>query len=221
MVGWWLVRPVHVAASRLAVVLGTNIYVSHTNARVFGTIRPPTPQRKDGYYEGLCTWSSSQTSHPKASITMRLSKIVAEVPVPPSVAAPRCCYVSVYLQVSLNRLPDIWKWGSMYDGAHGPLIDLAQGAPSDPPCDLLQDSIIAAAAEPFSAKYSGIRGIEPLRKALVGEMKTVYGTDIDVGSDDIALTAGCNMAFYATIMALAERGDEVILPIPWYDFLLF
>jgi aspartate/methionine/tyrosine aminotransferase len=47
-------------------------------------------------------------------------------------------------------------------------------------------------------------------------MKSVYGDDIDVTAGDITLTAGCNMAFVATIMALADAGDEVILPVPWY-----
>lgn len=46
-------------------------------------------------------------------------------------------------------------------------------------------------------------------------MKVSYGSDADVTVDDIALTAGCNMAFIATIMSLADAGDEVILPVPW------
>lgn len=47
-------------------------------------------------------------------------------------------------------------------------------------------------------------------------MKTVYGPDIDITQDDIAITAGCNMAFVATVMCLADPGDEIILPVPWY-----
>ncbi|KAG6833441.1 hypothetical protein H0H87_006807 [Tephrocybe sp. NHM501043] len=47
-------------------------------------------------------------------------------------------------------------------------------------------------------------------------MKLIYESDADVTAEDIALTTGCNMAFYATIMTLADAGDEVILPVPWY-----
>lgn len=46
-------------------------------------------------------------------------------------------------------------------------------------------------------------------------MKTVYGQEVDVTQDDIAITAGCNMAFVATVMCLADPGDEIILPVPW------
>jgi aspartate/methionine/tyrosine aminotransferase len=46
-------------------------------------------------------------------------------------------------------------------------------------------------------------------------MRVVYGDHIDLTSDDIVLTAGCNMAFVAVIMALADPGDQVILPVPW------
>lgn len=46
-------------------------------------------------------------------------------------------------------------------------------------------------------------------------MQVVYGNDADVTSEDLALTAGCNMAFIAAVMSLADAGDEVILPVPW------
>lgn len=47
-------------------------------------------------------------------------------------------------------------------------------------------------------------------------MKHVYGTAADVEMEDVALTAGCNMAFVATVMSLADAGDEIVLPVPWY-----
>jgi len=54
-----------------------------------------------------------------------------------------------------------------------------------------------------------------MRKALVEEMKCVYGIDANLSVDDVALTAGCNLAFVAAVMALADAGDEVVLPVPW------
>ena len=33
---------------------------------------------------------------------------------------------------------------------------------------------------------------------------------------DIAITAGCNLAFFAAMMLLARHGDAVLLPTPWY-----
>ena len=46
-------------------------------------------------------------------------------------------------------------------------------------------------------------------------MRHIYGDDTDVSLHDIALTAGCNMAFMATVMSLADAGDEIIIPVPW------
>ena len=55
-----------------------------------------------------------------------------------------------------------------------------------------------------------------MRKALIEEMRVVYGRNSDLGDDDAIITSGCNMAFIAVIMCLAGVGDEVILPVPWY-----
>lgn len=46
-------------------------------------------------------------------------------------------------------------------------------------------------------------------------MRVKYGNNIDLMPDDVVLTAGCNMAFVAAIIALADPGDQVILPVPW------
>jgi aspartate/methionine/tyrosine aminotransferase len=42
----------------------------------------------------------------------------------------------------------------------------------------------------------------------------VYGGRI--GPEDVAITAGCNLAFAAVAMTLARAGDAVIVPAPWY-----
>jgi aspartate/methionine/tyrosine aminotransferase len=42
----------------------------------------------------------------------------------------------------------------------------------------------------------------------------VYGADANLSVDDVALTAGCILAFVAAVMALADAGDEVVLPVP-------
>ena len=70
-----------------------------------------------------------------------------------------------------------------------------------------------------SAAYGDIFGDLAMRKALVEEMKYVYSGNearvVDVKIEDMALTAGCNAAFMAAVMAVAEKGDEFILPVPW------
>lgn len=60
-----------------------------------------------------------------------------------------------------------------------------------------------------------MNGVLEMRKAVIDEIKSVYGCE-DVDVDDVSMTAGCNMSFMAVIMTLAEAGDQVILPVPWY-----
>lgn len=51
---------------------------------------------------------------------------------------------------------------------------------------------------------------------MADEMRTIYGNGIHISPEDMSLTSGCNLAFVAVIMTLADAGDEVILPVPWF-----
>ena len=49
----------------------------------------------------------------------------------------------------------------------------------------------------------------------------MYGINANLSMDDVPLTAGCNQAFVVAVMALANAGDEVMLPMPWLVFPTF
>ena len=125
---------------------------------------------------------------------MRPSPLIAAVAAPPVPAAAR--------------------WKADYDGRLGPPIDLAQAVPGVPPPDELLERLAAAARNPASASYGPITGDPGLRGALAADMAEVYGASL--GPDDIAITPGCNQAFVVAVMALAGRGDAVLVPTPWY-----
>ncbi|MBL8569803.1 MAG: aminotransferase [Phreatobacter sp.] len=111
-------------------------------------------------------------------------------------------------------IPAARAWMTRYGGAFGPAIDLSQAAPGAPPPDDLLQRLGAAAARPEVARYGPILGDELLRAAYAADVASVYGGDI--GPADIAITAGCNLAFLAAVLALAGAGNSVILPRPWY-----
>ncbi len=111
-------------------------------------------------------------------------------------------------------IPAAAQWRAGYDGRLGPLIDLAQAVPGLPPPEALLDRFAAAARRPETATYGPILGDAGLREALAEDVRAVYGGDI--APDDIAITAGCNQAFFVAMLALAKAGDAVILPAPWY-----
>ena len=95
---------------------------------------------------------------------------------------------------------------------------MSQGVPGIPPSPELLNAVARAAADPVACSYGPSDGDPELRVAVAAEMHNVYHDgatgEVDVKAEDVCLTAGCNMAFVAVIMCLAEQGDEIILPVP-------
>ncbi len=96
-----------------------------------------------------------------------------------------------------------------------PLLNLSQAAPADPPPETLRQAIAEAALHDTSAHlYGAVLGRAELRQALAENVSRHYQADVQPAQ--VAITAGCNQAFTATIASLCTEGDEVILPTPWY-----
>ncbi|KAH0833428.1 pyridoxal phosphate-dependent transferase [Lanmaoa asiatica] len=114
-------------------------------------------------------------------------------------------------------IPSAKAWGLAYPSTPArPLLDMSQGVPGSPPLDVLLDALAKTSSSFQSSGYGPALGEPKMRAAFAQEMKTVYGKNADITAEDVAITAGCNMAFIATVMCLADAGDEVILPVPWY-----
>ncbi|PCH37679.1 PLP-dependent transferase [Wolfiporia cocos MD-104 SS10] len=114
-------------------------------------------------------------------------------------------------------IPQAYKWAESYVATPSrPLLDMSQGVPGVPPPKNVLDALGAAASDPTTCGYVPNAGELPLRRAIMEEMKHQYGSEADLTPEDIAVTAGCNLAFVAVAMTLAGPGDEMILPIPWY-----
>lgn len=111
-------------------------------------------------------------------------------------------------------IPEVRTWAAAYAGQAGELIDLTQAVPGYPPHPELLTRLSAAAATQEAAAYGAIEGDAPLRAALAAEMCRLYGAPI--AEADIAITAGCNLAFVMAAMVAAGPGDAVLLPCPWY-----
>jgi aspartate/methionine/tyrosine aminotransferase len=111
-------------------------------------------------------------------------------------------------------IPEAQAWLRRYDGARGPAIDLSQAAPGYPPPPELLERLAAAAGSAEATRYGPIAGDPALRDAYAAHVSEVYGGRIEPA--DVAITAGCNLAFAMTAMLLAKAGDAVILPTPWY-----
>ncbi len=93
-------------------------------------------------------------------------------------------------------------------------MNLCQAVPSYAPAEILQAEIARLATEPGTHLYTDINGVPELREALARHMAADYQSA--VAPENVMITSGCNQAFCAAIMALAQRGDNVVLPVPYY-----
>ena len=118
------------------------------------------------------------------------------------------------LDTGTPPIPAARAWMASYGGHHGPAIDLSQAAPGAPPPAELLARLGAAAARPEVARYGAILGDAALREAYARNVAAAYGGDVSPA--DVAITAGCNLAFLAAVLAAAGPGSSVILPAPWY-----
>jgi len=111
-------------------------------------------------------------------------------------------------------IPEIQAWGACYGGGDGGVLNMCQAVPSHAPAPGMLEHLARAAADPGSASYGPIMGDTALREAYATELGRVYGGR--PGTSQVAITAGCNQAYFVAMMALAGRGDAVLLPTPWY-----
>ncbi len=96
-----------------------------------------------------------------------------------------------------------------------PLLNLSQAAPVDPPPEPLRQAIADIALNnPSAHLYGPVLGLPALRANVAQHTSEFYAGSIC--EDQVAITSGCNQAFTAVMSTLAQAGDEVILPTPWY-----
>ena len=95
-----------------------------------------------------------------------------------------------------------------------PLIDLSQALPSYPPAAKLRNHMAELVVDHSMSSYTEIGGIPELKEAYANEVSQFYQTR--VSSEEVFITAGCNQAFFLSILTLGKAGDEIILPAPYY-----
>ena len=97
---------------------------------------------------------------------------------------------------------------------HG-AINLAQGFPDFPAPDLLKEAAARAIADDVN-QYAITWGSRRLREALARKYAEWYGMTVNPETD-ITVTCGSTEAMVATLMAILEPGDEVIVFDPFYE----
>lgn len=94
-------------------------------------------------------------------------------------------------------------------------VSLGQGVVSYGPPAAALAQIERFLAEPGNHKYQPVAGIAPLLTAI--EQKLAAENGVRLGpANRVMVTAGGNQAFMNAVLAIADPGDEFILPTPYY-----
>lgn len=97
---------------------------------------------------------------------------------------------------------------------HG-AINLAQGFPNFAAPDLLKEAAAKAIRDNVN-QYAITWGARRLREAVARKYAGWYGIDVDPETE-VTITCGATEAMIATLMALVDPGDEVIVFEPFYE----
>ena len=95
-------------------------------------------------------------------------------------------------------------------------INLGQGFPDTEGPELVRDAALSAIRAGRGAQYPPAHGVPELRAAICRHQAEWYGLHWDPGTEVVVAT-GASEAIVATILALVEPGDEVIVLEPWFD----
>ncbi|MGZ8399319.1 MAG: pyridoxal phosphate-dependent aminotransferase [Gemmatimonadales bacterium] len=94
-------------------------------------------------------------------------------------------------------------------------INLAQGFPNFPAPDMLKEAAARAIYDDIN-QYAITWGAQRLRDALARTYQAWYGLEVDP-EREITVTCGATEAMIATLLAVVNAGDEVIVFEPFYE----
>jgi aminotransferase len=97
---------------------------------------------------------------------------------------------------------------------HG-AVNLSQGFPDFPaPAEVKEAARRAVAAD--VNQYAITWGARPLRQAIAAKFETLYGVPVDP-EREVTVTCGSTEAMIATLLAVLDPGDEVVVFEPFYE----
>lgn len=117
-------------------------------------------------------------------------------------------------RLSPPPIPSVLAWSRAYDDARGERINLSQAVPGYPTHpDMLKWLGEMASRQEFTG-YGDIEGEPVLRETYAAHASAVYGARLSPAN--IHITSGGNQAFMSLIMSIANAGEAVALPMPFY-----
>jgi aminotransferase len=96
-----------------------------------------------------------------------------------------------------------------------PLVDLGRGNPEQGPPAHVVEALVESARRPDVHGYSPIRGLAETREAVVSRYRDEYGVNLDP-EREVALVPGTKTAIVELALVLADEGETIRLPDPYY-----
>jgi aspartate aminotransferase len=93
------------------------------------------------------------------------------------------------------------------------VLDFSVGEPDQPTPQHVQDAASKAMAD-GRTRYTSAAGIRELRAAVASRYKKDY--KVGFAESEVAITCGGKQALYLACQALLDRGDEVVIPSPYW-----
>jgi aspartate aminotransferase len=93
------------------------------------------------------------------------------------------------------------------------LVGFTAGEPDFDTPQRIKDAAVEALKKGMT-KYTDVRGIEPLRAAVVEKYSKDYG--LRYGKDEVLVSCGGKHALYNVFQAVIDPGDEVVIPGPYW-----
>jgi aspartate aminotransferase len=95
-------------------------------------------------------------------------------------------------------------------------VDVANFSAGEPDFDTpghIKDAAIEALRRGMT-KYTDVRGIEPLRDAVVEKYRSELG--LNYRREDVLISCGAKHSLYNILQAVIDPGDEVVIPAPYW-----
>ena len=121
----------------------------------------------------------------------------------------------------LDRLPQqyfvelLGRVAAAAAGGGPPLVDLGRGNPDIGPPPHVVQALAESAALRDVHGYAPIRGLRRCREAIARRYRDVYGVEVDPDTE-VAVVPGTKTALAELPLVLAEEGDVILLPDPYY-----
>lgn len=93
------------------------------------------------------------------------------------------------------------------------LVTFAAGEPDFDTPERIKQAAVQALKKGMT-KYTDVRGIEPLREAIVEKYQHDYGLRYEKG--EVLVSCGGKHSLYNVFQAILDEGDEVVIPAPFW-----